>query len=398
MDEYIGLDLGTSNLKGVLVREGRIIAGEVRSNRFLYPAEGHVEIDVKDYFDSVCDLINSLAGKALSPVKGIAACAASGNTLLLNREGKACSNIISWLDQRKVTLPDFDPAMIHETVGWPLISSFPLVHLQDFRNKGLLQGRRVAMSNDFVMAQLTGNHVLDYSSGTPFYLIDQRNRCYCKEILSRYGLTEEQLPRLAESTEKIGNITADFRTEKLTENTEVFCGSFDHPSAARSVNLLAEDEVLLSCGSSWVVFEAIREREVLPGTLLDPYLSGTGGPWGRMRSLAKAGLTLEEFVVKTFGKEENRYQLLRENVKRTDVTEVLHSLAERLKAILPERKLRTIYMVGGAAKDDLCPSLIAKMSSCQVKVPTFHLFAGSVGASGMAGGTAVKADFQIYNP
>lgn len=398
MDEYIGLDLGTSNLKGVLVRGNTIVAREVRSNSFLYPEEGHVEIDPERYFASVYDLVGALAAKSHGPVKGIAGCAASGNTLLMDEDARSCSNIISWLDQRKVQRPDFAPDRIHEIVGWPLINTFPLVHLQDFKEKGMLKGKHIGMSNDYVWKRLTGNHVLDYSSGTPFYLIDQKRKCYCKEILSSYGITEEQLPRLAESSSCIGTLLPEYRQGNLTEETTVFCGSFDHPAAARAVNLLKEDEILLSCGSSWVVFEALEKREVLPGTLTDPYLSGSGGPWGRMRSLAKAGLDLEEFICSTFGNTPRRYELLQQNAERSDVLSYLKGLAERFIAILPRRKIRTIYMVGGAAKSPLCPSMLARMSHCPVLVPEFHLFAGSVGASRMAGAESVPLNCHVYNP
>ena len=398
MNEYIGLDLGTSNLKGVLIRGNSIAAREVRSNSFLYPEKDHVEIDPEGYFSLVYDLIRSLAEKSRGPVKGIAGCAASGNTLLMGKDFRACGNIISWLDQRKVQLPDFSPEMIHETVGWPLIPTFPLAHLQDLKKKGKLEGRHIGMSHDYVWMRLTGNHVLDYSSGTPFYLIDQRKKCYCREILSAYGLTEEQLPALAESSACIGTLLPEYRKGNLTGETKVFCGSFDHPSAARAVDLLKEDEILLSCGSSWVVFEAVEKREVLPRTLSDPYLSGSGGPWGRMRSLSKAGLDLEEFICRTFGTTPRRYDLLQEYAERSDVLSYMKNLAERFIAILPRRKIRTIYMVGGAAKSPLCPSMLARMTHCQVLVPEFHLFAGSVGASRMAGAEKLPLNCHVYNP
>ena len=69
MKAFIGLDVGTSAIKGVLVTEtGRQIARAVRQVRFLYPEPGYVEIDPEEHCSSVCDVIRELTAQAQPPV------------------------------------------------------------------------------------------------------------------------------------------------------------------------------------------------------------------------------------------------------------------------------------------------------------------------------------------
>ena len=398
-DSYIGLDLGTSNLKGVLIRGGRIAASAVRRVAFLRPEPDRTEIEPEGYFALVLDLIRELAGRSGEPVAGIAAAAASGNTLLLEPDGRCAGNIVSWLDARQAVC-DLDPERVYRTIGWPYVGCMSIAHLLWFRERGMLAGRHVCMNNDFVTAKLTGCDQADYSSATPFYLVDQERRCYSEWMLEAFGLKEEQLPALSGSGCAIGPLLPGFRGGALTGDTVIYTGSFDHPAAARSVGLTREDELLLSCGSSWVAFTASAERPLdrAKNVLVDPYLSESGGPWGAMRSLAQAGLRFEAFVVEHFGGGDDRYFRLRENAARSDVRAFLAGMVRDFAAIMPERRIRRIYMVGGVAQDDVCPRMIAEVTGCEVLVPGFHQYAGCVGAAVMAGAAAAPPDFTVYRP
>ncbi|KKL15322.1 hypothetical protein LCGC14_2506750 [marine sediment metagenome] len=88
MDLLIGLDVGTSAAKGVLISaQGEQIARAKRPTPFVYPQPSFIEVEPEAHYRSVCDLIQELASKvpAGSRVRALAMAAASGNTLLLDK-------------------------------------------------------------------------------------------------------------------------------------------------------------------------------------------------------------------------------------------------------------------------------------------------------------------------
>ena len=146
---FIGLDLGTGAVKGVLW-DGEKVAAE-NSVEVEFVREGDaVEIDADGYREGVLGLIRELAAAGDAPVAAIAMCAASGNTLVTDADGTPRTRIVSWLDNRKEPSPDPD---IHEVVGWPWPQGFPFAHLLRMRRETpevFAPGFRVCMNNDYI--------------------------------------------------------------------------------------------------------------------------------------------------------------------------------------------------------------------------------------------------------
>ncbi|MDD3155136.1 MAG: FGGY family carbohydrate kinase [Victivallaceae bacterium] len=397
MQSHLGLDLGTGSIKGVLLEDGRLAATAVRKVEFIHPSPDETQIDAKYYLDLVWDLIRELAGQSTRPISGIAAAAASGNTLLLHKDLSPATPIISWLDNRKEAL-DLDAQMVSRTVGWPLLSCFPPVHLRYFARTGQLAGKLVAMSNEYVTSALTGIRKLDPSSGTPFYLLDQEKGVYSQELLRGFGISEAQLPKIVPCGSVIGPLLPAFHTKNIDGNTLFYTGSFDHPAAARAVAISAPDELLLSCGSSWVAFTAEDKRPQGAGLLADPYTVWEGGRWGWMRSAAKIGLEIEEWISASLGDGVDRYAHLNEIFASGEGKKFVDKTLSRLTGILPNRPFCKVWMVGGSAQSAFWPEQIARVMRCPVLVPDFHLYAGSVGAALLAGAKAPEMSISRYEP
>ena len=88
MDLLIGLDVGTSAVKGVVLStDGSVIAQGKRSTQFLHPQPDFVELSPETHYQAVCDLIRELVASTPSgsSVVAISMAAASGNTLLLGQ-------------------------------------------------------------------------------------------------------------------------------------------------------------------------------------------------------------------------------------------------------------------------------------------------------------------------
>ena len=307
MDLLIGLDVGTSAVKGVLVSsEGDQLALSQRSTRLLYPQPGFVEVQPEEHYASVCDLIRELASLAPAgaEVRGISMAFASGNTMLLDAEQRPLINIISWMDKRAFEktddiLPGFDRQSVHPVVGWPFSGGwFPLAHLgwlKKYQPDTYSRAARYCMNSDWLMYRLTGQWGMDYSTASTFFLIDQLNHRWHKPFLDILEIPEEAISRLGPSGSVLGSLSAQGAEDTgLSRKTVVALGAFDHPSAARGTGFMEVGDLLLSCGTSWVGFYPIEERDlaISQRLLVDSFLTPEG-PWATMFSIPEIGRRID---------------------------------------------------------------------------------------------------------
>ena len=316
MKKYrIGLDIGTSSVKGVLIADGDDdITASARSS-FVYDTDntGKVEISAYNYLSACYEALKELYSKTPNDGKIISVCAssASGNILFLDENFNAISPIINWQDRRtkdevdKVLGESFDTEKYFQSTGWGFDKkTFPLATLCRLKVNSpdiFKKASYLSMSTEYLYKKLTGEWGLSTSAGTPFYLIDQQSGMYRQDILSVFSLNENMLPSVVPVGSLIGEITEEASKKcDIPAGTPVYAGSFDHPSAARGVGITKPGELLLSCGTSWVGFYPLESREIgiKNHLLIDPFLSEKGGCWAGMVSLASVASRIEEYIRK----------------------------------------------------------------------------------------------------
>ena len=201
----IGLDIGSSEVKGVLLAaSGRLLAGVSRHNRLLAPRDGWVELDPAGHLENVCGILRELAAAAPEKVMAVAMAAASGNTLLTTEAGEPLGNIISWMDRRAseripAALSGLEAEDVRRIAGWPCVGSFPLAHLawlRENRPDSLRRAGHVGMDTDWLAYQLTGIWRMDHSTATTFHLQDQATGGYYQPFLDRLGIERQRLSEL----------------------------------------------------------------------------------------------------------------------------------------------------------------------------------------------------------
>ena len=382
----IGLDLGTGATKAVLWDGEKIVKSSSMEINFLRDGE-KVTIESRSWLEKSLQQIRDLAACADAPIAAISMCAASGNTLVADKNGIPLCNIISWLDGRKIE--DSPVEDLHDIVGWPWVKGFPYTHIKELQKElpGLFNAEnRICMNNDLLQYHLCGKWALDHSSATPFYLQDQRTFSYYKPFLADLSLKEEQLSALVPSCSVIGNLRKEMIGGNLTENTKVVAGSFDHPSAARACNITKEGEMLISCGTSWVGFSPVKERTVRTGYLSDPFMIHEGGSWGLIRSMSKVGLELEDWIAARYGNGKDRY--LRFNEEALAGGDAKEKMLETARAFreraFPETKFSRIVLCGGPSESPAWRKYIAEVWEAEIEPSPFDKYTGAAGAAKMA--------------
>jgi len=304
----IGLDLGTTGLKGVLVdRRGKVLADSGADTVLEHPHDGWVETEPADHFERVCGVVRKLAAARPGKVAALAMAGATGNTLLTDAAGTPLTPIVNWMDRRAEQTPpaalaEFSEAEVARVAGWPCVTTFPLAHLawlRENRPDAWRAAAHIGMPADWLLFKLTGQWRMDHSTATTFHLQDQVAGVWHAPFLQRLGIMTEQLSGLCRSGTTIGPLAANAaRDLGLTPDTLVVAGCFDHPAAARASGVLRPGQLLLSCGTSWVGFLPHGDRDAIleAGLLCDPFLSENGGPWGGIFSVPYIGRTVDWYV------------------------------------------------------------------------------------------------------
>ena len=406
----IGLDLGTSAIKGVLTdARGVVLAEAGADSSFIYPHEGWVEVDPERHYRNVCGVIRELLAVAPSEPAALAMAAASGNTLLTDAAGVPLMNIINWMDHRAeqqppAALAGLTPAEVAQVAGWPCVTSFPLGHLAWLReNRPDLYrtAGRYGMDTDWLLWRLTGRWVMDHSTATTFHLQEQVSRTYHEPFLQRLGITREKLPELVRSGVVVGPLTEQAQRDTgLSGRTTLVTGCFDHPAAARAVGVVEPGQLMLSCGTSWVGFSPCLGRQAIldAGMLCDPFLADEGGPWGGIFSVPYIGRTIDWYIENVIAPgERDRLRIFdelaaqaepgaggleidlrepprkiagdRRNISRAIMEGAARLLNEKITALRAHGlRYDRAVMVGGPANSPLWPKIVAGITGLEVSI------------------------------
>jgi sugar (pentulose or hexulose) kinase len=316
----IGLDVGTSALKGVLLSiSGRVVAQVISSFEYNRNPNGIVEFDADlQYMQVACALRRLFASLPTgSLLAGISMSFASGNTLLVDSASNPIMPAISWMDTRATdeitgVFGAQDAFEVHNRVGWPLTGQFPLAHLAWLRRHRpdlLERANKVCMTSDYILHRLTDRWGIDPSTATTSYLQNQHLSRWHLPYLSDLGISEDKLPPILPSTSRLGGINVKASIETgLPFGTPIVLGAFDHPSAARGAGVLESGRMLLSCGTSWVGFYPTEDRQtaIQQSMLIDPFLRPRG-PWGAMFSVSSVGVAVDRIIQRYISTSPDRY-------------------------------------------------------------------------------------------
>lgn len=428
MRYLIGLDIGTSSVKGVMMTVDGKITKEAHSV-FNYKTDGRItEISSENFLSSCVSAIKALTDAVSDgEVLGICAASASGNLLLVDKSGKATTPIINWQDTRveneaREILGDINVDELYNQTGWPFdYKTFPLAqacYLKKHSPDLLENCDKVCMSTEYLYYVMTGKWGISSSAGTPFYFIDQVSGKYVTKLLEMLEIPEEKLPPIMPCGAVLGTTTTAFEEKTgIPSNIPVILGTFDHPSAARGAGVLNEGELLLSCGTSWVGFFPIRDREKIAKAkmLIDPFLAPSGF-WGAMTSVPSVSARIKLYTERYIDNTEKAFDILsqlslksvegagglklnlfdepcdekilsypKEHIARAISEGAVNLLKSKLDVLKKAGiSANSAIMVGGPSENPVLVELISQMCGFPVKV-THGASAGAVGAAIMAG-------------
>jgi xylulokinase len=315
MNRYIiGIDVGTGGTRALLVDEQGAVAASATHEHaaFASPQNGWAEQDPHDWWNACKQALAKLLKESAVSKTEIAAIGLTGQmhgAVLLDENDEVLRPALIWCDQRTQK----ECNILDETVGTrrlveltsnPALTNFTLTKLMWVRAHEpeiWSRFRSFLLPKDYVRLQLTGVRATDVSDASGTLLLDVAHRRWSREMLEATSLDERCLPRLFESPQVTGTITARAALETgLAEGTPVVAGAGDQAAGAIGMGIVKGGCVSATIGTSGVVFAATDQPFLDPQGRLHTFCHAIPDRWHVMGVTQAAGLSLRWFR-DTFG-------------------------------------------------------------------------------------------------
>ncbi len=291
MDGFIGLDLGTTGVRAILVSErGAIISAHDAAHELLLPRPGWAESDAQRWWSGAIQTLAAVAADARS--RGIAP-AAIGLTgqmhgaVLLDGAGGVVRPPILWCDVR--TGPQAQAAEralgseLVAVAGNPALPNFTatkLLWVREVEPERFGRVRHLLLPKDYIRYRLTGMLATDVTDASGTLLFDVARRSWSRSILAALELPESLLPPAFESVEVAGTLTAEAAAATgLPRGLPVAAGAGDQPAGAIGAGVTGPDGSMISLGTSGVVFVPTRRPLPDPDGRLHLLCAAVAGQW-----------------------------------------------------------------------------------------------------------------------
>ncbi len=302
----LGIDVGTSGLKAVLLDSRGGVAGSVTETYPLaVPRPGWAEQAPVRWWEACSRAVRRLLsrkGIAPSKVAGVGLTGQMHGSVFLDGRGKVLMPAILWCDQRtageckEITRRVGGRAALLRLALNPALTGFTAPKILWVRRNAPEVYRatsRVVLPKDFVRFRLTGTHAADVSDASGTLLFDIRKRRWSRELLGALGIPRNWMPDALESCEIAGRVSREGAAATgLLQGTPVVAGAGDQAAGAVGCGVIEPGVVSCALGTSGVVFAACGRPRATPDGSLHLFCSAVRDGWHLMGVMLAAGGSL----------------------------------------------------------------------------------------------------------
>ena len=444
---YIGLDLGTSGLKGILIdADQKVLAEATAPLTVQRPHDGWSEQSPDSWITAAEAVLDKLSAHGLGAVRGIGLSGHMHGATLLDAADDVLRPCILWNDTRshlEAAEMDGDPLFRRVTgnIVFPGFTAPKLAWVQKHEPALWAKVAKVLLPKDYLRLWLTGDHVGEMSDAAGTAWFDTGRRDWSEDLLSATGLTRAQMPRLVEGSAVSGQLRSELASRwSLPAGVVVAGGGGDNAAAGVGVGVVKAGQAFVSLGTSGVLFAANNGYQPDPATAVHTFCHALPNTWHQMGVVLAATdalnwyaglvgqsagtLTSELGALQSPGKALFLPYLGGERTPLNDAAirgaflglEHQTDRAAGTRAVLEGvtfafrdsrdalaatgTKLESLLAVGGGAKSDYWLKAIATALDCPVLVPAAGDFGGALGAArlGMMAATGAGAEIATMPP
>jgi xylulokinase len=420
---FIGIDLGTTNLKVALFSGEFLSQTAICSKPLVYLRKGnHVEFDVESSTAALVGMLRDLGAKSGDEeVQTITLTGQAESLVFLGKNGKPLRPGISWMDERSSAecaefQEQFSAAEVYAVTGQKaIIPTWPatkILHLSRTEKHVIAETAYYLMLKDYIAYRLTGVMAAEKSIATFSLYFDIHRGIYWQKMLDACGIRAEQLPPLVEPCTDIGRLDPSLNLGAPFVNTRVNTGTLDHFAGMIGNGIIQPGSISESTGTVMAMCTLVKlplsgkenaalHYGPLPGTMAFLPVSESGGvclEWFRNTFLPDVSFSdLDEKIISrdshTSGnlvflpylvgtnapdfdaEAKGVFYGLRSEINTIDMARaVMEGVALLLERNLTEMRkagldFSHIISSGGAAKSDIWSQIKADICNLEIRIP-----------------------------
>ncbi|MCR8827783.1 xylulokinase [Pseudosulfitobacter koreensis] len=289
---YIGLDLGTSGVRALLVRADGVPVGSQEAHyQAAHPAPGWSEQDPATWVAGCRSALAALRAEhpvEYGAVRGIAVAGHMHGAVLLDADGTVLRPCILWNDTRShVQAARLDAADgvrdISGNIVFPGFTAPKLAWVAEHEPDIFSRVAKVVLPKDYVSLWMSGICASEMSDAAGTAWLDVGGRDWSDRLLDAGGMRRDQMPALHEGTGVIGLLRDALADEMgLPRGVQVVAGAADNAAAACGVGALKEGDGFVSLGTSGVVLAARDGFAPDAGSAVHTFCHAVPGRWYQM--------------------------------------------------------------------------------------------------------------------
>lgn len=300
----LGIDVGTTCTKVVVIDETGAIAGQGSKGYSLITAGNQVEQQAQGWIDAAGEAIRqAVSGIDCHAIRGISCSTQGGSTVAVRQDGSFIGNAWTWMDRRSTKQVQevtelLGSDYIYRTTGSRMS---PALDAAKIRNMKTLEAYKDAVcyltTLEVINRWLTGKTVIDPSNAAMRQLFSIDNLDWDEHMLYAAGLTREELPEILPAGSLVGTVTeAAAAATGLPAGIPVYNGAHDQYCASIGAGAIHSGDMLLSAGTTWVLM-GITDKPMFTDSFVVPGRHPIPGLYGAIASLVGSGASMEWFRV-----------------------------------------------------------------------------------------------------
>ncbi|MGL5780277.1 xylulokinase [Cetobacterium sp.] len=264
---YLGIDLGTSAVKLLLLdKNGKIVKTVSKEYGVNYLNSNWAEQNPEEWWSAVCHGLKDILDENIKEeLKSISFSGQMHGLVILDEEDKVIRPAIIWCDQRteKECMELNSLPWLGKVTGNQALTGFTapkILWLKNNEYENFQKIKKIMLPKDYIAYKFSKIHGIDVSDASGTLILNVLERKWAKEMIEYLGIREENLGKVFESMEVIGNIDKEIATSfGINENVKIVIGGGDQAVGAVGVGAIKEGIISVALGTSGVVFSSTDE-------------------------------------------------------------------------------------------------------------------------------------------
>ncbi len=301
---FLGVDIGTSSVKSILMGEDQRVLGSSSSPLEVDRQQpGWSEQNAQSWWLAVCNTIDLLTRnhpENMRQVRGIGLSGQMHGATLLDKQDKLLRPVILWNDTRsaieceQIEREFPDSRAVSGNIAMAGFTAPKLAWIRKHEAKVFDRIAKVLLPKDYIRLRLSGEYVSEMSDASGTLWLDVKKRRWSDQLLAATGLTQAHMPNLIEGCEISGYLKENLRKRwGIRQKVVIAGGAGDNAASACAMGTISTGRAFVSLGTSGVLFAANDRFSPNTDSAVHAFCHALPAMWHQMGVILSASDSLQ---------------------------------------------------------------------------------------------------------